>query len=178
VQVLGKNEVEANWLANLGSYLRPVAALATGFVADRLSANRAIGTLFLIMAGVYAALSIAAPGTTDYRLIYANLVISVFAVFALRGVYFALLEETHTPQAVTGAAVGLVSVVGFTPEIFIAPIAGRILDAAPGVGGFQNLFILLAAVSAAGAGIVYWLVRLQRNNLRRESAASGINTGQ
>lgn len=168
VQVLGKDEVEGARLATLGSYLRPIAALATGLVADRLSASRAIGTLFLVMAGVYGALSIASPETTDYRLIYANLMISVFAIFALRGVYFALLEETHTPPRVTGAAVGLVSVVGFTPEIFIAPIAGRILDATPGVGGFQHLFILLAGISAAGLAIVVWLTTMQRNKLREE----------
>lgn len=168
VQVLGKDEVEGARLATLGSYLRPIAALATGLVADRLSATRAIGTLFLVMAGVYAALSIASPETTDYRLIYANLMVSVFAIFALRGVYFALLEETHTPPRVTGAAVGLVSVVGFTPEIFIAPIAGRLLDATPGVGGFQHLFILLAGISAAGLAIVVWLTAMQRNKLREE----------
>lgn len=166
VQVLGKDEVEGARLATLGSYIRPIAALATGLIADRLSASRAIGTLFLVMAAVYAALSIAAPDTTDYRIMYANLLVSVFAIFALRGVYFALLEETHTPPRVTGAAVGLVSVVGFTPEIFIAPIAGRILDATPGVGGFQHLFILLAAISAAGLAIVVWLTALQRKKLR------------
>jgi sugar phosphate permease len=167
VQVLGKDEVEGARLATLGSYIRPIAALATGLIADRLSASRAIGTLFLVMVGVYAALSIASPETTDYRLIYTNLLISVFAIFALRGVYFALLEETHTPARVTGAAVGLVSVVGFTPEIFIAPIAGRILDATPGVGGFQHLFILLAGISAAGLATVVWLTRLQRSNSAR-----------
>jgi sugar phosphate permease len=161
VQVLGKDEVEGARLATLGSYIRPIAALATGLVADRLSASRSIGTLFLVMAGVYGLLSIAAPDTTGHQIIYANLLISVFAIFALRGVYFALLEETHTPAHVTGAAVGLVSVVGFTPEIFIAPIAGRILDATPGVGGFQHLFILLAGISAAGLAIVVWLTRLQ-----------------
>ena len=168
VQVLGKDEVEGARLATLGSYIRPIAALATGLIADRVSASRAIGTLFLLMAGIYAALSISSPETTDYRLIYANLLISVFAIFALRGVYFALLEETHVPPRVTGAAVGLVSVVGFTPEIFIAPIAGRILDATPGVGGFQHLFILLAGISAAGLAIVVWLTRMQRNKLREE----------
>jgi predicted MFS family arabinose efflux permease len=167
VQVLGKDEVEGARLATLGSYIRPIAALATGLIADRLSASRAIGTLFLLMAGVYAALSVASPETTDYRIIYANLLTSVFAIFALRGVYFALLEETHTPARVTGAAVGLVSVVGFTPEIFVAPIAGRILDATPGVGGFQHLFILLAGVSAAGLAIVVWLTRLQRSRPAR-----------
>jgi nitrate/nitrite transporter NarK len=167
VQVLGKDEVEGARLATLGSYIRPIAALATGLIADRLSASRAIGTLFLLMAGVYAALSVASPETTDYRIIYANLLTSVFAIFALRGVYFALLEETHTPARVTGAAVGLVSVVGFTPEIFVAPIAGRILDATPGVGGFQHLFILLAGVSAAGLAIVVWLTRLQRSRTAR-----------
>ena len=93
-----------------------------------------------------------------------NVVVTLCAVFALRGIYFALLEETRTPRHITGAAVGLVSVVGFTPDIFFAPIAGRILDANPGIEGHMDLFMLLAAIAVVGIGVVLWLLRLQRNN--------------
>jgi len=163
VEVLGKDEVEGAMLASYGAYVRPVAALTAGLIADRIGASRAIGGVFLIMAVVYAVLSVITPDTTLVGVIYLNFGISLVAIFALRGIYFALLQETRTPSHITGAAVGMISLVGYTPEIFFAPIAGRILDASPGVGGFLNLFTLLASISAAGVLCVAWLMFLQRN---------------
>lgn len=167
-EVMDFDEVQSNRIVSYGAYVRPVAALAAGLIADRFDATRTVGALFLIMAIAYVVLGIAAPDTAGHLVIYLNLVISLVAVFALRGVYFALLQETRTPRQITGAAVGLVSVVGFTPEIFFAPIAGRILDATPGIGGFHNLFFFLAAFGAAGVAVVFCLLFLKRNNLRRE----------
>jgi uncharacterized membrane protein len=57
----------------------------------------------------------------------------------------------------------MVSVVGFTPEIFFAPIAGRILDATPGAGGFHGLFALLTVIAATGVAVVVILSWLKRN---------------
>jgi len=163
VEVLGKNEVEGARLASYGAYVRPFAALAAGLIADRFDVTRSIGVIFLIMAIVSAVLSVVTPDTTLIGVIYLNFGISLFAVFALRGIYFALLQETRTPRHITGAAVGMISLLGYTPEIFFAPIAGRILDANPGVDGFLDLFLLLAGISAAGVACVVWLMVLQRN---------------
>lgn len=55
------------------------------------------------------------------------MLVSFFAVFALRGIYFALLQEIKTPKHLTGSTVGLVSLVGYTPDIFFAPITGESL---------------------------------------------------
>jgi len=165
VEVLGKDEVEAARLTSWGAWIRPFAALFAGWVADRFDATRSIGVFFLILAVVYASLSVLMPDSAGHGVIYLNLGVSLFAVFALRGIYFALLQETRTPKHITGAAVGLISVVGYTPEIFFAPIAGRILDATPGVGGFSNLFTLLAAITTVGVVIAMSLAYLKRNNL-------------
>ncbi len=163
VDVLRMDEVEAARLSAYGAYIRPVAALAAGIIADRVSASRAIGVTFALLAVVYFALSLVGPETTGSIVIYGNLVVSLFAVFSLRGIYFALLQETGTPRYLTGTAVGMVSLLGYTPEIFFAPIAGRILDATPGAGGHHDLFLLLAGIAAVGVVIVLLLVRLRRN---------------
>ncbi len=77
---------------------------------------------------------------------------------------------------ITGAAVGLVSVIGFTPDIFFRPIAGRILDATPGAAGHLNLFLLLAAIAVTGAIAAICLLWLQRNKLRDEPVSSDTTT--
>ena len=163
VQVLGMDEVEGARLASYGAYVRPVAALATGLIADRFDATRSIGVAFIVLAIVYSVLSMALPDTSGLSVIYGNMFASFFAVFALRGIYFALLQETRTPRHITGAAVGMISLVGYTPEIFFAPIAGRILDATPGAGGHLNLFLFLACIAACGVAVVGWLLWLKRS---------------
>ena len=164
VQVLGMNEVEGARLAAYGAYIRPVAAVAAGYLADRWSTSRTIGASFVVLVLAYAMLSFALPDGPGLGVIYANIFVSFFAVFALRGVYFALLEENKTPAYFTGAVTGMVSFVGYTPEIFFAPITGRILDASPGIVGHQNYFLFLTAVAAIGILVVAGLLRLQRSN--------------
>jgi Na+/melibiose symporter-like transporter len=90
------------------------------------------------------------------------MLVSFFAVFAFRGIYFALLQEIKTPKHLTGSTVGLVSLVGYTPDIFFAPITGRILDNAPGLAGHQHYFMFLVGVAVTGMLVVAWLVWLNR----------------
>jgi sugar phosphate permease len=162
VDVLGMNEVEAARFTAYASYLRPVAAVVAGFVADRFSASRIIGIAFLVLVASFGTLAIAVPSAAWLNMIYANIFVSFFAVFALRGVYFALLQESKTPRHLTGTTVGIVSFIGYTPDIFFAPIAGRILDNAPGPVGHQHYFMFLAAIALIGLLVIFTLIRLNR----------------
>jgi nitrate/nitrite transporter NarK len=176
VQVLGMDEVEAAKLTALGAYVRPVAAITAGIIADRFDGTRTIGAAFALLLVTSLVLTVITPDMVGFPVIVANMFASLFGVFALRGIYFALLEETRTPRHMTGTAVGMISVVGFTPEIFFSPIAGRILDATPGVGGHLNLFKLLAAIALTGIIVVVWLLWLKRNNSWQEPVSSDKQT--
>jgi sugar phosphate permease len=163
VQVLGKDEVEGARLAAYGVWTRPVAAVMAGLIADRFNATRSIGVMFAILLVSYASWSAAMPSGSGIALIYVNFFTTYAAVYALRGIYFALLEENRTPKFLTGAAVGLISLVGYTPDIFFGPISGRILDANPGLIGHQNYFMFLVSIAAVGLLMVAWLIWLRRH---------------
>jgi nitrate/nitrite transporter NarK len=169
VQVLGMNELDAARFTANTAYIRPFAAVAAGLMADRLTARSVIGGLFIAMAISYGALSQIVPSPNLIYILYANIFISFFAVFGLRGVYFALLEETRIPGDRTGTAVGLISVVGFTPEIFFGSISGRILDHAPGVTGHLNYFLFLTGISVVGVVIVLILTSLLKNRPKQSA---------
>jgi len=111
----------------------------------------------------WTVLGVSSVDVTALHIVYLNLFVTFFAVFALRGIYFALLEENQTPAYLTGAAVGLVSLVGYTPEIFFAPITGRILDANPGIVGFRHYFLFLAGIAALGVFVVLVLLGLRHS---------------
>ena len=53
-------------------------------------------------------------------------------------------------MAMTGIATGLVSVVGFTPDIFMPLLGGMLLDAHPGALGYRYFFLATAAICVLG----------------------------
>ena len=110
----------------------------------------------------YLILYLVLPVGAGLWLVWANLAISYMAVFGLRGVYFALLEENRVPPFLTGAVAGTVSFIGYTPDVFFGPITGRILDAAPGAAGHQNYFLFMFVTALLGLLLVAWTLRLQR----------------
>jgi sugar phosphate permease len=158
-EVLGMDEVEAARFVSNASYLRAVGAIGAGFIVDRFRASKVILITFFILVVSYLISVMAVPDQRLPVLLLLNIVITFTAVYALRGVYFTLLEESKISGTVTGTAVGLISLVGYTPDVFFHPLTGRILDAAPGLPGYQHFFLILAGFSVFGMLITAWLSR-------------------
>ena len=86
-------------------------------------------------------------------------------VYAVRCLYFAVMESGRIPLVLTGTAVGLISLVGYTPDIFAGPAMGYLLDSSPGIIGHQHVFWMLAAFSFVG-GIAAWFYYYLYNDKR------------
>lgn len=93
------------------------------------------------------------------------MVVTSAAVFALRGIYFALFEEGNVSAAETGTATGLVSVIGFTPDIFMGSMSGWILDRSPGVAGHQDFYLVMACFAFLGLAASVLFGRLSRKSV-------------
>ena len=159
VEGFGMGEVEAARIAAIGAWMRPVAALGAGFLGDRFLVSRMTVVCFAILLAsqLFFALHTPLPGTAWVLLF--NILIGSSAIFGLRALYFALFEEAKVPTAVTGTAVGLVSVLGYTPDIFVSYAGGVLLDRSPGLAGHQHYFFFLAAFAAIGLLVSFILMR-------------------
>ena len=149
-EVLRMNEVDAAWLVSNAAYIRAVAAILAGILVDRFSATKILIASFVLLGANYISLTMASPASVSVSIILGNIILTFAAVYALRGIYFALLEETNIQKALTGTTVGLISAIGYTPDVFFNSIAGRILDAAPGLPGFQHFFLMLTIFTVVG----------------------------
>ena len=160
-EVMGMNEVDAATLFTYASLTRPIAAVFAGILADRMVASRVILLMFCMLLCSFSSLIFLDGSAPWITFLYMNIFVTFFAVFAIRGIYFALIHEINTPAKITGTTIGIVSFVGFTPEIFFGSISGRILDANPGLIGHQNYFIFLTSIAFIGIATT-WLLR--KNN--------------
>jgi sugar phosphate permease len=173
VQGYGLDEIEGATVGATSSWVRPVAAVLAGFLADRYRASRVVtGCFFLLLAG-YGVFIMITPEPGLYWVLITNVVITSLAVYALHAIYFALLAESRVPLAVTGTATGVISVIGFTPDIFVAPAMGWLLDNNPVIVGHQLVFSFLAVFSVVGIVASVVFIRL----LQRGSGEGSLQAG-
>ncbi|MEM7401753.1 MAG: MFS transporter [Pseudomonadota bacterium] len=150
VDVYGYDEIEAAALVTLGSWIRPIAAIIFGLLADRFNVVKMLSISFLMLLASDLYFAFGTPLLNLSWIFIGNVLITCIAIFGLRGLYFAVYEEIKVPVAMTGSAVGLVSVIGFAPDIFVLYIAGVLMDNSPGLHGHQHFFIFLSLFAALG----------------------------
>ncbi len=153
---------EAAMIGNLRDWLRPIMALLAGILADKFTGSRTIFISFVLLLICYA--SIALIGEKGVLFFFWFQLIGIAsAVFALRGIYFALLEELELPISNTGKVVGLVSFIGYIPDAFTHLISGLMVDEGSSYDGYFDFFLLLAFVALLGLLISGYLISHQQN---------------
>ena len=131
-------------------WLKPLAAVVAGFIADKFGIARSVAVLFLVLIASFSFFAVL-PGAANWLpVMLLNVAVASLAVFAMRGIYFALLEEGGIPLAVTGTAAGIVSTIGFTPDVFMPLLGGVLLDVFPGQTGYRYFFLTTAAICSVG----------------------------
>ena len=144
------NQIEAANVSSLQLYLRPLACILIAMLADKSS------YIYFIIFGFVTMLigsTIFAFGIVQLNMnfvFYLSLIIVATGTYAIRALYFSIMQEGRIPLVLTGTAVGLISVVGYTPDIFAPPIFGYFLDKYPGLLGHQYVFTILVLFSILG----------------------------
>ena len=162
--VLGYDEVQAARVGTISLWMRPIAAIGAGFFADKLSPSKMMfaGFGFTLLGGILIGFGFA--NASIAWLVFFAIVSTCLGVFSLRGLYFAIMQEAKIPLAVTGTAVGIASIIGYTPDIFMGPLMGILLDNSPGVVGHQHVFLLLAGFSILGLIFTYIFRKVTHQN--------------
>ncbi|WP_428311036.1 MFS transporter [Hydrocarboniphaga sp.] len=148
--VLGFDEVAAARLGTISFWTRPFAALLTGLLADRISGSRALIVGFAVLATGALVLALDLLPMSVPTLLIATVITTSLGIYGVRGVYYAVMGEARVPLSVTGSAVGLVSVIGYTPDVFAGALFGWLLDRDPGAAGHHHVFLTVAGFAVIG----------------------------
>lgn len=149
------NKVESAQVGTFLLYIRPVVGILIGILADRSKITLLLLLSFII--SFFGALLFALGFVTQSAavLFFVSIFIVAAGVYGIRSLYFAVMERGQIPIVLTGTAVGLISLVGYTPDIFAGPSYGYLLDNSPGIEGHQHVFWMLAIFSFIG-GVAAW----------------------
>lgn len=151
-EVFGVSAATAALVATFKNHLfRPISGVVGTFLTAKTGSSipsMKISVVFLaILIGITLVLPVSAAFVFAISIVIALIGLMTFV---LRGLYFAPVGEVGTPKRLLGAAMGLISTIAFTSDMFNFKIVGRILDNNPGIGGYKMVFtyiLVLLAIS-------------------------------
>jgi sugar phosphate permease len=149
-KVMGYDDIESAKVGTYLLYIRPIIGVGIGFMADKTKTSlmMILGFIVMLIGALIFASGILEPSMSLFFLL--SLLITATGVYAFRTLYFAAMHEGHIPLVVTGTAVGFISLIGYTPDIFMGPAMGYLLDNSPGELGHQHVFLMLSAFAILG----------------------------
>jgi len=144
------DQIEAAEVGAVQLYLRPVVCIIIGLLADKTKNMFWIifGFIIMLIGALIFSSGLIQPEMNF--IFFFSLIVLAVGTYSIRALYFAVLKEANVPFALTGTAVGLISVVGYSPDIFAGPIMGYLLDTYPGVVGHQYVYLMLVVFSVIG----------------------------
>ncbi len=146
--IYGYNSRESAELGTFISYIRPIICVLVIIFTKKSTPSKwliigfsimSVGCLLLLFDKQILHLSLLLP-----------VVSTLIGVYTLRVLYFTLLEEAKIPITMTGTVIGILSVIGFSPDVFLGPIEGYYLDEVGGKLAYQYLFIFFLVSSLIG----------------------------
>jgi sugar phosphate permease len=159
-EVMLYDEVKSAQVGTFLLFIRPIVGVLIGFIADksRTTLWLIISFIIAIVGATFFALGIIDPSSGS--LFIMSILITATGVYAIRSLYFATMQEGKIPLVLTGTAVGMISLIGYTPDIFASPAMGYLLDSSPGETGHQHVFLMLIAFSIVGliASIIFYKI--------------------
>ena len=120
-------------------WMRPIGAVAAGFIGDRLNRERVLAVLMFSGTVALAGL-IVLPLTASAGMLLAVVLFIGLATYAIRGIFWATLDSCEIPNRIKGLAIGVISLIGYSPDIYLPLLNGYLLEKYPGKPGYSIYF--------------------------------------
>jgi len=130
-------------------WMRPVGGLLAGFIGDYFHVVRFLAFLMLAGGATLAVLPLLPATTAVVVLFPLVMLIGVFS-YGIRGIYWATLDDCDVSASTRGLAVGVISLLAYTPDIYVPAVQSWCMETWPGQTGYQVYYAIFGASSVVG----------------------------
>jgi MFS family permease len=137
-------------------WMRPIGGTLGGFLADKIGKSVTIA-LALVGAGICLVLLAILPSTLPTAVYGTLIIVSGLFLYAIRGTYWSLLGQSKINAAIMGTAIGVISFIGYLPDIVLPQMNSALWNTFGNEGGYKAYFVVSMVIGLAGAviAIVY-----------------------
>ncbi|MYL55895.1 MFS transporter [Virgibacillus halodenitrificans] len=125
-------------------WMRPIGGIAGGYLGDKFGKSLILAISLVLATIVLIVIAVLPAGLPH---IYFNgLVILIgLSVYSIRGLYWSLLGDCEIDEEVLGLSIGLVSFIGYLPDIVLPLVVSGLMTSFGDTGGYNAYFIFSAA---------------------------------
>lgn len=159
-EVMQYDQVASAQVGTFLLFVRPFVGVLIGIIADRTQTTFWLVMSFVVMALGSLLFGLGLVTASSTAIFFLSILIVSTGVYATRALYYAVMPNGRIPLVLTGTAVGLISLVGYTPDIFAGPLIGYFLDGTPGISGHQQVFWMLMVFAMVGGAAAWYYHRV------------------
>lgn len=134
-------------------WMRPIGGTVAGFLADKFGKERIVMSS-LTGAAICLILTSILPASSGKSVFYVLVVGTGLFIYAIRGTYWSLLGDCDIDNKIVGVAIGLVSLVGYLPDIILPIFNSFLFKTFGNNGGYNAYFISSAIIGFVGVILV------------------------
>jgi len=154
-------------------WMRPIGAAAAGFAGDLFNREQVLGALMLLASIALAGLVLLPTSAGTVALLAMVMSIGILT-YAVRGIYWATLDSCGISNRVKGLAIGIISLLGYSPDLYLPLVNNAILARYPGKLGYGIYFSAIAVMGLFGAFAAWRLsVIVARKKIPAEAGIQG-----
>jgi sugar phosphate permease len=157
----GLDAIAVAALTTVRLWMRPIGAVLAGFIGDRFHPVRSLG-IAILLAGFSLIALLILPADSPYTLLYFAVATSSVVIYGVRGIYWASFNTTRVEPRRAGLAIGLVSMIGYTPDIYMPLINTYLIDTYGNAVGYQLYFGGVGLSALLGGAAAFYLLSLSK----------------
>jgi sugar phosphate permease len=131
-------------------WMRPIGAAAAGFAGDFLNREYVLSGL-LVLSSIALAGLVSLPAGAGTAVLLGIVLVIGFLTYAVRGIFWSTLESCKVSNNIKGLAIGLISLVGYSPDMYLPLASGYLFEVYPGKSGYAIYFGGIAGMGLIGA---------------------------
>jgi len=148
-------------------WTRPLGAVTAGFIGDRFNREKTLAALMLAGTALVALL-IAMPTSAGVSSMLVLVMMIGLMTYAIRGIFWSTLDGCNIPARIKGLAIGVMSLIGYSPDIYLPLLNGLLLERFPGKMGYSLYFggiVIMGILGTMAAWRLHVLVRRASGNV-------------
>ncbi|MEL7128321.1 MAG: MFS transporter [Pseudomonadota bacterium] len=155
-KIYGLSAVAVGAITVAKLWTRPIGGIAAGLAGDFLNRSGVLGWLLMVATVSMVSLSFV-PKTVGATLLIVIVLFIGVITYALRGLFWGTLDDAGVPNRIKGLAIGILSFVGYAPDIYLPLINAHLLETYPGHTGYILYFSGIGACGLIGAAAAWRL---------------------
>lgn len=146
-------------------WMRPIGGFLGGFMADKFGKSKTNGLAMLL--GCISVTAMVFMPTSSTAVYAALTVFAGLTLYIVRGTYWSLLGEANINPVILGTAIGVISIIGYLPDIILPNINTYLTNSMGTQAGTSAYLMVSVAIGLIGFVLGFFFRAAQRADAKK-----------